>query len=358
MLSGNKGEWSEIYTLLKLLGDSGVHSGDSNLNKIESILYPIIKIIRQNNDELNEYIIDDSNIKIILNGTKTLNFSKIKFLNESYNLLNKIKSSSGSFSFPDLEIFLHSIGCHTLKASSKSKSDITIVIYDEKLNHDVKLGFSIKSKLGNNSTLLNAGKTTNFIYEIEELNLTQNQFNQINEIETRSKIKDRINKIQELGGKLKFRKLENDVFFNNLVLIDSLLPSILSEVLKIFFSTSKSNINEIIPEVIETNPLKYNLSYSHNFYEYKIKKFLTDIALGMTPAQVWNGLYNATGGYLIVREDGEILCYHIYNRNIFENYLLDNTKLETASSSRHDFGLIYIENNKPFIKLNLQIRFI
>jgi type II restriction enzyme len=109
MLSGNKGEWSEIYTLLKLLGDSGVHSGDSNLNKIESILYPIIKIIRQNNDELNEYIIDDSNIKIILNGTKTLNFSKVKFLNESYNLLNKIKSSSGSFSFPDLEIFLHSI---------------------------------------------------------------------------------------------------------------------------------------------------------------------------------------------------------------------------------------------------------
>ena len=31
-----------------------------------------------------------------------------------------------------------------------------------------ELGFSIKSKLGKPSTLLNAGKTTNFIFEIKE----------------------------------------------------------------------------------------------------------------------------------------------------------------------------------------------
>jgi len=65
----------------------------------------------------------------------------------------------------------------------------------------------------------------------------------------------------------------------------------------------------------------------------------------------------ATGGYLIVKENGDILCYHIYNSNQFEDYLFANTKLETASSTRHDFGKIYEDNGQIYFKLNLQIRF-
>ncbi len=32
-LTGNKGEWGEIYTLLKLLGEGKVYAGDRDLNK-------------------------------------------------------------------------------------------------------------------------------------------------------------------------------------------------------------------------------------------------------------------------------------------------------------------------------------
>ena len=78
----------------------------------------------------------------------------------------------------------------------------------------------------------------------------------------------------------------------------------------------------------------------------------------MVPSKVWNGKADATGGYIVVREDGEVLCYHLFNMNEFENYLLDNTRFETASTSRHGFGNIYKENEKYYIKLNLQIRFI
>lgn len=46
-LTGNKGEWSEIYTLFKLLGDGVVYAGDQNLNKIQDLFYPIIMILRQ-----------------------------------------------------------------------------------------------------------------------------------------------------------------------------------------------------------------------------------------------------------------------------------------------------------------------
>ena len=45
-LTGNKGEWSEIYTLFKLLGDGKVHAGDADMNKLE-LYYPILNIIRE-----------------------------------------------------------------------------------------------------------------------------------------------------------------------------------------------------------------------------------------------------------------------------------------------------------------------
>ena len=45
-LTGNKGEWSEIYTLFRLLGEGKVHAGDENLNKLE-LYYPILNVIRE-----------------------------------------------------------------------------------------------------------------------------------------------------------------------------------------------------------------------------------------------------------------------------------------------------------------------
>ena len=219
------------------------------------------------------------------------------------------------------------------------------------------MGFSIKSQLGGEATLLNAGKTTNFIYKLESFNPTAEVIASTNEIETRSKIKDRIAAINEMGGILTYTTLEQSVFKNNLVLIDSLLPNILAEIIKTFFTSNLSTIEELTTNINKVNPLNYDTSFAHTFYEYKIKRFLTDVALGMTPSKVWTGIYDATGGYLIVKENGDVLCYHIYNRNQFEDYLFANTKLETASSTRHEFGKIYEENGQLFFKLNLQIRF-
>jgi len=136
-----------------------------------------------------------------------------------------------------------------------------------------------------------------------------------------------------------------------------LLPNILAEIIKIFFTTTLSTIKDLTDNINKTNPLNYDTKFKHNFYEYKIKRFLTDVALGMTPSKVWTGIYDATGGYLIVKENGDVLCYHIYNRNQFEDYLFANTKLETASSSRHEFGKIYEVDGQFYFKLNLQIRF-
>ncbi len=357
MITGNKGEWSEVYTLLKIISDKQLFAGDSNLNKIETLIFPIIKVLR---DEMNgtfEFSYD-KDLVIIKNDEKEIRISVLEFQKQAHFLLTKLKEkTNATFSIPEVESFINSFDSNSLKAKSNVKSDIRIVIHDQRAGTNPELGFSIKSQLGGASTLLNAGKTTNFIFKINNLTLTENQILEINEIETRSKIKDRIEKITELGGKLQFQKTESSVFGNNLILIDSALPKIIAENLHLFFTSTFSSIVDLTTQISASNPLDYNLETNHPFYSYKIKRFLTDIALGMMPSKVWTGELDATGGYLVVKENGEVLCYHIYNRNEFEDYLFTNTKLETASSTRHEFGKIYEENGQIYFKLNLQIRF-
>lgn len=358
MITGNKGEWSEIYTLFKLLGDKQLFLGNKEIEKLEGIVYPILRVLRTENNKDFEYSIQDE-IILISGGKEVLKVAISEFREKAKYLLEKIKSNKvGTFSVPEVEDFMYSINCFSLKASSTTKTDITIVVHDQRTNQQPTLGFSIKSQLGNPSTLLNAGKTTNFIYKISNHILIESVIRKINSIDSRSKIMDRIDSIIQSKGEFSFVKTERQIFSNNLILIDSKLPEILSEIVYEFYSSNKSNISELVENINTKNPLGFDVTNRHKFYEYKIKRFLTDIALGMIPSKVWTGEYEATGGYLIIKQTGDVLCYHIYNKNEFENYLFYNTKLETASSNRHDFGYVYKENGELYFKLNLQIRFI
>jgi HpaII restriction endonuclease. len=357
-MTGNKGEWSEVYTLLKVIADKQLFAGDADLNKIENLIFPIIKVLRDETNGTFEFSYCDD-LVIVKNNNEEIRIAVNEFQKQAYFLLTKLKEKTQTtFSIPEIETFVNSFNSNSLKAKSTVKSDVRIVIHDQRTGTNPELGFSIKSQLGGASTLLNAGKTTNFAYKIDQLNLTTKQIEEINAIDTRSKIKDRIEKIKVLSGELRFEKVESSVFENNLMLIDSALPKIISEILLLFFSSNFSKISDLVSEISRKNPLGYNLENNHPFYSYKIKRFLTDIALGMMPATAWTGELDATGGYLVVKESGEILCYHIYNRNEFENYLFANTKLETASSSRHNFGVVEIVEKQQIFKLNLQIRFV
>ncbi len=362
MITGNKGEWSEIYALFKLLGDKELHPGNSQIKKIQNLVYPILRILRTEVNGNFEYSIEDD-IVVISGNEEVFRIPISEFQERAKYLLTEIKSNSGTFSIPEIEEFMQSINCLSLKASSSAKTDITIVVHDQRTGLQPSLGFSIKSQLGNPSTLLNAGETTNFIYKIENSSLSKQDIEYVNSLFVKRgekllrDIKGRIKAINEKNAKLSFVNPQKQIFSNNLILIDSLLPQILASVLLQFASSNYSSLEDLVKITEEQNPLNFDTTNKHFFYSYKIKRFLTDVALGMMPSKVWTGEYDATGGYLIVKSDGEILCYHIYNKNEFENYLLANTKLETASSSRHGFGEIYEENRQLYFKLNLQIRF-
>jgi len=359
MLKGNKGEWSEIYVFLKLLSEGKLNAADSDLNEIVNVFYPIVKILRIETGTNYEYSIADKNI-IIVNGNTNCEIASVpisEFAENAKELFKGIKqSTTTTFEFEEINSFLDKILVSSLKAKSKEKRDITLIVHDLNTGLKPTLGFSIKSNLGGNSTLLNAGKGTNFIYEVQNSNLLlKDEIARINELNSFS---EKIQKIEENGCKLIFLKVESEKFEHNLKLINSSLPLIISDFLyEKFKGKSLSRLTDLIRIVSAKNPVGYELSFGHPFYEYKIKAFLTDVALGMTPSTIWRGTYDATGGIIIVKEDGGIVCYHIYNRNEFQEYLINNTILDTASTSRHEFGKLEELEGKLCFKLNLQVRF-
>lgn len=364
MTTGNKGEWSEIYVFLKLLGEGKLYAADANLNRISELFFPIVKIIRLEIKKEREYftngeitIVDATSKKIILK------VSKVEFLEKANELFKELKISKGSaFTVPSIESFLKSIDITKVKNSGSKKTDLKIVVHDLHTGSKPILGFSIKSMIGKEATLFNGGKGTNFIYKFTNIEITEKEIKYLNSLtptDKESKITFRINALLSKGAKINFVGVQSDKLQHNLEMIDSKLPEILSDVLLYRYAYgTKSSFTELLKILLKKNPLKFNLSHSHPFYEYKLKNFLTDIALGMTPEKIWKGVYDATGGIIIVKEDGDVVCYHIYNRNEFQNYLLLNSKLNQTSTTRYEWGYLYSQEGFPYIKLNLCVRFI
>lgn len=360
MITANKGEWSELYVFLKLLADGKLFAADKDLNKIVGVFYPILSILRQDIIGNREYS-RDSEVHVVdsSSGALITTVPIREFVKASAMLLTRIQKGVGSsFPVPGIEKFVAALDVKSLKARSADKRDITVVVHDMRTGLKPELGFSIKSNLGARSTLLNPGSTTNFIYEISEVPFSLYDVNAINSIRTASKVRDRINRIVHAGRQLQFVAVSSSTFELNLQIIDTLLPQIVAQMLVHYYRGEGSAVSKLVEILTRSNPLNFDLSQGHPLYEYKVKAFLTDVALGMTPAKAWRGRYDATGGYIIVKSDGELVCYHIYNRNEFQDYLLHNTVLDTPSTSRYGFAQIYTDNGKQYFKLNLQIRFI
>lgn len=361
MITGNKGEWSELYVFLKLLSESRLYGADAFLNKIDDVYYPIIKILRQEKDQTPKTYYCGTTIRIVNANDESLllEYDLDEFINKTELLLQSIKrGNTSAFNIPEIEQFMDVIKCTSIKAKSEDKRDITMVVHDMNTGMTPELGFSIKSRIGGSSTMFNANKkATNFIFEINGVDLSDQEIVRINAIEGKSKIRKRVQEILSAGGILNYIEMEGQILSLNLRLIDTALPIIVSHMLRAYYSGQGSEMAQLILRLEQENPCEFDISHNHPFYLYKIKRMLTDMALGMTSGSVWDGRYDVTGGYIVVKEDGDVLCYHLYNQNEFQEYLVRNTHLDTPSCSRHGFGCIYRDGNRLFIKFGLQIRF-
>lgn len=364
-LTGNKGEWSEIYAHFKLLADGELCSAASSNQSIDKLFFPILQILRSEKEHGDYvYTINKAAKQIeISGGDSALEISQQRFSEMADLLYDSIKSAKSSskgneaLTFPLVEDFMNSVEMYRLKAVSADKKDIRMVVHDLRTHMTYNQGFSIKSKLGGQSTLVNAnGNGTNFKYKVYGV-LTDEQIATFNSTRLFS---DKFRLLREWGCILSYVRVVNDTFYNNLTYIDSSLHVILAKCLEAVFSASVDSRHTpcVLKYVSEKNPCNFDLSSGMDFYEHKFKQFLLTFALGMKPNTPWSGVYDANGGYIVIKEDGDIICYHFYDRNQLEDYLFENTSFDTPSTSRHLFGDLERDGSDVFLKLNVQIRFI
>lgn len=270
----------------------------------------------------------------------------ICFIREAEDLLFCMNNNSHTL-MQQIDVFVDNLNANSITAPS-TPDDVKIIIQDS--------SFSIKSQLGSASTLLNPGHTTNILYRVEGKDLSDEDIASINRIDGHL---PRMQALKEMGCTLRFADIQNETFKYNLQFLDTCMPLFIAECLIVDSEqNSTSKVSDVVAKVAERNPLRYTGNNKEIFYEHKMKVLLVDVALGMTPSNEWLGRYDANGGYLVVRRDGEVVCYHFYNRNDIEDYLYHNTRFERASRTRYDFGSLYRnKEGEVCLKLNLQIRF-
>ena len=190
-----------------------------------------------------------------------------------------------------------------------------------------KLSDSIgNSQLCVNTTLplFNAGAGTNFIYEIrfpDNSKIDVDAFNADTYKQTPripSRLKSLIN---DYKAEIVFQKVQSRCLSQNLRTIDGDLPSLIAQLLLIRYLENETTIARCTEILTQQNPLDFDTENHGAVYEYKIKRFLQDCALGMVPEKPWLGIYDATGGQIIVKEDGQVICYHI-SRNYLKMVLM------------------------------------
>jgi hypothetical protein len=267
-------------------------------------------------------------------------------------LLDKIKRNRSSQDFPEMEPFLSESKISKVKARSSKKGDITIKIHDSKTGLEPELEYSIKSYVGGKPTLLNASEQTAIHYALKP-GLSKDRIEEINGIETPNKIIDRIAAIKDAGAYIEFCRFESAVFTRNLMMVDSLMPKLTADLFLESYRVKGKRISDVVASYVKRNP-----SADQGFIEYKVKNLLVSSALGMVPGAAWSGLDEANGGFIIVKEDGDIVCFQIYDRNNLKEYLYRHTKFDTPSSARTGLGEIYETDGNIGFKLTLHIRFI
>lgn len=197
-----------------------------------------------------------------------------------------------------------------------------------------------------------------FVYEIVNVKLSPGQIERINSISNVNRVSDIIQEIHRLEGELKYLKIEQSDLKNNLILLESKLPEILSQLLLIASTKNLSLFRDLCEKITEINPLNLDQQFSHPFYEYKIKRFLTVVANGVELFSELNPKYFSTLQNLTVNNEFTLLG-QFQNQVIYENYLLENTELETGYKSRDDLAKLFLsKDGKLLIKFNLRLKFV
>ena len=209
-----------------------------------------------------------------------------------------------SVSDVDLDNDLTLLMIGSIKAKSSKKDDVVLSVTDPRSGVVRKsVGFSIKSELGRKPSLFNTGRASAAEFELP--GMTPAFMAHINSIFTSKNsvaVIDRCKAMLAAGVKMKYRgfaeapKAKARTFYENLLLINPLLPEVLAWILLGLYTERfpSRDVKTIVQELVAKNPL--GISRPEVRYPYMIKQFLYAAYCGMTAGQFWDGQSEVNGG--------------------------------------------------------------
>ena len=368
----NKGEWAEFYVMLKLLGEGKLYTANKLLQKNYQNYLDVLKIIRQEfSSRVLEYIIDEEKSVVIIKAQDSedvLCTVPTKDFDENAKLLfDGIKNLKGSsVPAPDSVcdfarvIYVSKPKAPAVKALKKQfggKNDIFIEVRDGQTSIVSVMGFSIKSKFGQNPTLFNAGSSSQFLYKLSGMtDVLMNEFNSISDNGGRGWSKCKAY-LREHNISMEFSRTKNPIYNDNLFLIRESMSQIMAWCVKdrLIDSPKDYEVMETVGRMITVNPL--NIPNPQIYYEKAIKDFLMAGFTGMTAGKPWDGREQVNGGYISVMDDGDVLCYHSNDREAFRDYLYRNTHFEYVAAEKYVWSRIEKIDGEYYLPLNISIRF-
>ena len=351
---GNLGEWSELYTLGYLLVHGGAFAADEKQEAMPDMFHKVLQVYlagRAGEPETN-YIINARDIAILVSGNEVARVERSLIQSSIELMFSELTDGKHkkTFELGTGNELLDLIKRTRISASTSERAnDLDLVLEDQIMSVPTpRVGFNIKSQIGGRATLLNASGATNFIYRVTPNKIGSNSPypNFIH-----GKHRQNLEALYASGYYLEFESITSQVFYQNLTLLDMQFPNYLAKVLLHSYLTGEnafaSAVRSVFPDV-ESNSRQP---------VFKLKEFLGAIAMGLRPSFAWDGDTTKFSGILVVKDNGEIVFYYLYNRKNFEEHLFNNVAFERASTGRHKYGEIYSENGVDKIRLNLQIRF-
>ena len=368
----NKGEWAEFYVMMKLLGEGRLYTANKLLQKNYQSYLDVLKIIRQECEaQVLEYIIDEPNAVVIVkpqdSDTILATMPVSDFNDYAKMLFDGIKDIKGSsVPAPDAVcdfakvIYVSKPKAPAVKALKKQfggKNDIFIEVRDGQTAIVSIMGFSIKSKFGQNPTLFNAGSSSQYLYKLTGCDdAMMDEFNAITENGGRgwSKCKTYL---ADHGITMEFARTQNPIYNDNLFLVRESMAQIMAWCVKdrLIDSPGHFEVMETVERMIAANPL--GVPGARIYYEKAIKDFLMAGFTGMTAGKEWDGKEQVNGGYIVVMDDGDVICYHSSDRESFRDYLYRNTHFEYVSADKYVWSRIIKIDGEYYLPLNLSVRF-
>lgn len=147
-------------------------------------------------------------------------------------------------------------------------------------------------------------------------------------------------------------------FQENLDQINPRLPEVIERMMWNHFmeGETETSIAKVTQRIIDENPC--GISMPENKYTYMVKMFLYSAYCGMTAGTLWDGKSTVKGGYITVKETGEVVANYALESEAFKNFLFTHCYLDYPSTDQGHgaYGEVYKKNGEYYFKLNFQVR--